>query len=98
LKTIVATAEYGIVVRMDSLHERGVTYQSLLEALEVSAPLDVDEQIASFGPSFGEEALNEFVRRLTALGLEVFDDFFVISLDLPTWCSLRVGFVPMIGR
>ena len=79
--------EYGFVVRRGSLVERGVELSNVLEAFEVGAPLDSDEFLLSFGPSFDEEAADEFVRRLSALGLEYIDDFFVFSGDFPGWCE-----------
>jgi hypothetical protein len=75
----------GMVVRLASLSERGITLEELLAALEASAPFDINDEIASFGPHFGGEALGALVRRLSDLGLEYFDDFFESSGDFPKW-------------
>jgi hypothetical protein len=72
------------------MEERGVSWNRLLEVLEVSAPLDHNDQIASFGPHFGQEALDTLTRRLSEIGLQYFDDFFEFSGDYPTWCSFKV--------
>jgi len=85
------TSEYGIVVRLASLNERGVTLDGLLMALDVSTPFDRDGEIASFGPHFGAEALDTFVRRLSDLGLEYFDDFFEFSGVFPKWCVFKAS-------
>lgn len=82
-------SEFGVVVRLASLEQRGVNFHNLLEAMEVEAPLDVNGELASFGPHFGQEAATEFARRLEALGLVVFDDFFVFAGDFPQWCGFR---------
>lgn len=81
------TAEFGVVVRVASLEQRGVSYRKLLDAMEVDVPLDSSEELVSFGPHFGQEAATEFVRRLECLGLILFDDFFVFSGDFPQWCG-----------
>jgi len=85
------TGEYGIVVRLASLSERGVTLDRLLMALEVSAPFDSNGEIASFGPHFGAEALDTLVQRLSDLGLEYFNDFFEFSSAFPKWCTFKVS-------
>jgi hypothetical protein len=53
--------------------------------------LDANEDILSFGPHFGQEAVDEGVRRLEALGLSYVEDFFVFIADLPDWCRLGVA-------
>lgn len=64
-----------------------MNHQQLLEAMEAEVPLDANEDLISFGPHFGEEAANEFVRRLESLGLVHIDDFFVFCGDFPSWCG-----------
>jgi hypothetical protein len=86
MECIRITAEFGIVLRLASLDERGVSLDRILRALEVSAPFDGNSEIASFGPSFGQEALDVFLHRLSDLGLQYFDDFFEFSGDFPKWC------------
>ena len=53
------------------------------------APLDSNERLASFGPHFGQEALDEFLRRLSAAGLAYFDDFIEFSGVWPEWCRFK---------
>ena len=61
--------------------------KALLKEMEVEKPLDSNEFLLSFGPSFGPEALDEFFRRLQELGLEYIDDFFIFTGDFPDWCE-----------
>ena len=65
--------------------------------MEVEQPLDSNEDLISFGPAFGEEAMNEFISRLQALGLQYVDDFFSISYDIPAWCGLRIEINPQLN-
>jgi hypothetical protein len=90
MKTVKVTSEYGIVIRRASLAEKNIDYSRVLQAMEVVQPFDSNDDILSFGPSFGEEAMNGFISRLQALGLEYVDDFFNITYDLPSWCGLRM--------
>ncbi|NVJ46739.1 MAG: hypothetical protein HWE07_06415 [Cytophagia bacterium] len=84
------TNEYGIILRKNRITELGITREKLLEIMEVSAPLDESKCLISFGPHFGGEASDEFVKRLQSLGLVFFDDFFVMSGDFPTWAKFHV--------
>lgn len=59
--------------------------------MEAAAPLDVSEDLISFGPHFGSEAATEFVRRLEALGLVNIDDFFLFTGDFPEWCGFTAS-------
>lgn len=92
-KSVEATSEFGLIIRRAALPARGVTHEQVLHALEGDPPRDADEDLISFGPSFGQEALDEFIRRLTALGLEYYDDFFPLAFELPHWMHLRVGLI-----
>lgn len=90
MNSIPISTQGGIVVRRAALNEKNVSETALLEAMEVAAPVgSADAQLLSFGPSFGEEAMNEFVQRLRGLGLEYVDDFFCFNMDVPEWCGLR---------
>lgn len=84
-------AHYGIVIRKASLLQRQVKLSDVSAALEASAAPDSDEFLVSFGPSFGEEASNEFVHRLKVLGLHYADDFFVFYGDFPNWCEFHAA-------
>jgi hypothetical protein len=91
MECVRVTGEFGIVVRLASLNERGINFEQLLDALETSSPFDSNDEIASFGPHFGGEALATLIRRLSDLGLEYFDDFFEFSGDFPRWCAFKVS-------
>jgi hypothetical protein len=87
--SIKATGEFGLIIRRRSLQERNVSLKAVLEAMEAAEPLDISDELISFGPSFGQEALDTFVKRLVAMGLVYFDDFFEFVGMFPTWCEFR---------
>ena len=91
MKYIRATAEFGIVIRRKALADRNVHIDAVLSAMQVDKPFDFNDHLISFGPSFGQEALDVFVKRLMALGLEYFDDFFEFSGQFPNWCEFLVS-------
>ena len=86
------TPEYGLVVRKDSLRERGVSFEMLLAVMKTDAPLDSDDRLISFGPSFGQEALDGLIEGLSGLGLHYFDDFIEVVGNYPEWCRFKVGY------
>lgn len=92
MATVNLTAEFGLVVRRAALDQRGLSYRKVLDAMETEAPLDVNDEVISFGPHFGSEAVTVFVRRLEAIGLINIDDFFVFVGDFPEWCGFA-GFL-----
>ena len=73
---IVATSEFGIVVRKKALVERNIQYAALVSYTNLGLPLDEDDDLISFGPCFGQEALDELIARLQEFGLIYYDDFF----------------------
>ncbi len=75
---------FGIVVRRAALAERGLDMTLVLRAMN-EKPLDADTQLLSFGPHFGREACDEYIRRLQELGLSYVDDFFELAWDHPDW-------------
>jgi surfactin synthase thioesterase subunit len=85
-----AICEYGIIIRRDSLKRNEINLEKLCELMEQSPPLDASDDIVSFGPSFGGEAADEFVRRLQVAGLKYLEDFFVFNGDFPDWCRFKV--------
>jgi hypothetical protein len=85
------TSEFGLVVRREALNERGVLLGDLLAALEVSEPLDENSYLISFGPHFGQEAMDTMTQRLISIGLRYFDDFFEFSRVYPKWCVFKGG-------
>jgi hypothetical protein len=82
---------FGLVVRKGALERCRLTRDHLLELMEAPRPMDEDVALISFGPHFGEEASDEFVRRLKHAGLEYVDDFFVLSVDAPDWCAILLS-------
>lgn len=91
MNSLEVSTQYGILVRRGSLSEHNVPLDALLRAMEVSTPLDMNEDLISFGPSFGEEALREFIRRLEKLGFTYSEDFFDLRMDHPEWCKFRAS-------
>jgi hypothetical protein len=83
------TAEFGLIVRRRALLERNVPLEKVLAAVEAGRPLDCNDDLISFGPGFGQEALDEFSRRLIELGLVYFDDFFEFAVPCPSWCRFQ---------
>ena len=86
---ISVSSEFGIVVRRAALRERDVSWEDLLKVFEVPVPLDSNEHLISFGPHFGQEAVDVLLRRLSGLGLKYFDDFFEFCGDYPRWCAFK---------
>lgn len=88
MDTIQLVGAVTLILRKASLYERAVPREKLFHALEVQVPLDENEQLLSFGPIFGEEALHVFTQRLERLGLRYEDDFFGFDPVVPHWCGL----------
>ena len=83
------SGHFGVVIRKTALEKHGISLESLFEIMETEKPLDESQELISFGPHFGGEAVSEFIRRLEMLGLVYFDEFFDIpGLDVPEWCQL----------
>jgi hypothetical protein len=95
MATVDLTSEFGVVVRRAALEQRGVSYRKLLDTMETEMPLDVSDDLISFGPHFGVEAAAEFVRRLEAVGMINIEDFFVFVGDFPEWCGFK-GFLKRV--
>jgi len=90
--SIEVTFSHGLVIRQSALDAHGVTKTQVLEALETSRPFAENGELLSFGPSFGQEACDEFVRRLESLGLVYFDDFFDLTLSHPDWLKFSASY------
>lgn len=98
MNSVPVFAQGGIVVRRAALDEKMIDALALSEAMESALPSGYEgAELLSFGPSFGDEAMNEFTKRLTDLGLTYVDDFFCFSVDVPEWCGLRVELKSMSG-
>lgn len=87
--SIPISAQCSVVIRKAAMKAKGIPEADILAVMESKLPDAANEDLLAFGPSFGEEAMNEFVRRLQALGLQYVDDFFCINFDIPNWCGLR---------
>ncbi|WKA26486.1 hypothetical protein [Bradyrhizobium roseum] len=88
------TTEFGLIVRRSALVERQVDLQDLFAVMEVGEWFDASDDLLSFGPHFGHEALITIVSRLIELGLVYFDDFFEFCGDYPPWCAFRGRYNP----
>lgn len=88
--SFIDVVDYGIIVRRQALASQSVGVDKLSVVLEFEAPLDISNDLVSFGPCFGGEAVDEFIRRLEMLGLRYMDDFFVFSGEFPLWCKFKV--------
>jgi hypothetical protein len=85
------STQFGIVVRKARLLELGLDLDTVLQKLETDVAFDEDEHVLSLGPHFDEAAANELGTRLSALGLEAVDDWFIFHGDIPEWCTVSVG-------
>jgi hypothetical protein len=92
MTSVNVTHEYGLIIRRAALVQRDVSLKSVLDVLKVNHPLDQDEKLISFGPSFGQEALDELIRLLIGLGLHHVDDFIEVVGDYPSWVSFRATY------
>ncbi len=91
MKSLKVTTEFGILVRRAALQQRSVSLDDLLKSMDSSPPLDINDDLISFGPSFGSEAVHVFISRLEKLGLVYSDDFFDLKMDHPDWCIFQAS-------
>jgi len=98
MNEIKVTAEYGIIIRRSALLERNIILEDVLDVMRVTEPLDMNESLISFGPSFGKEALDELIAILQKKGLQYFEDFFEFVGDYPHWCAFQVHYVRDEGK
>jgi hypothetical protein len=85
-----STGSFDLIIRLAALKEKSVDLTSLLNAMEYNGVLGRNTSIISFGPIFGEEAMNELIRRLQALGLSYVDDFIDLNVFVPDWLTIAV--------
>lgn len=83
---------YSIVIRRRSLPERSLSLDQLLAVMDATRAYSENDDLLAFGPTFGLEALNEFIRLLSSLGLKYWEDFYEFKEDLPPWCAFRAEF------
>ena len=81
---------FGIVVKKSAITREGIVHQDLLALMECASPFDENNMLISFGPHFGGEAANEFIRRLEQAGLQYVDDFMDFQILLPEWCETSI--------
>ena len=62
--------------------------EKLIEIME-SQPMDQDNDLISYGPSFGQEAADSLSIKLEAAGLVYVDDFYIFVGDFPDWISFK---------
>jgi len=89
-EAVLATSEFGVIVRRKALLSLKTTEAQLFSVMESDKPIGESDEILSFGPHFGEEAANELSKRLESIGLSYYDDFFVFFGDYPEWCGFAV--------
>ncbi len=82
--SIPVTFEFELVIRRASLDESDIPFEKIIELMEEEL-FSQNEALLCFGPSFGIEALETFIIRLKAAGLEYYDDFYELQLDHPAW-------------
>ncbi len=85
---------FGLVIRKSALVRHTVSVGLLLHTMEAEHPLDEDESLLSFGPHFGGEAAQEFIRRLETIGLKYGEDFIDFADILPEWCQVHISIAP----
>ena len=90
------SSDFGLIVRKSSLREKNLNIKELFIIMEVDEPFDESENLISFGPHFGEEALKVFLERLESFGLTYFEDFVDFSDAIPNWCHLYVTSFPAV--
>lgn len=62
------TNHFGFVIRKEALNSRSIAQEQIDKVMEIGS-LDTDDNLISYGPCFGEEAADEFLRRLENLGI-----------------------------
>jgi len=87
---IPATPEFGLLLRKKSLSEKEVALAELTEAMKGAEQVGEDAHLISYGPCFGAEALDGYIKSLQNIGLDYWDDFVEFSGDFPSWCRFRV--------
>ena len=89
MKTAKISGDFGIIIRRSAVLEKKISVEEL--KLEFGAsPSDETSDLIVFSPLFGMEAMELLSRKLVALGLIYFDDFFEYAGSSPEWCV--VGF------
>lgn len=83
--------ELGIVIRKSSLAGQNVSRSTLLSIMESETPYDENNELISFGPHFGNEAVLFFINKLEGLNLIYGVDFYDFMDTTPEWLQLGVS-------
>lgn len=84
-KQVKVTFEYGLVIRRSASSEKGISSKQLENVFEGNKALDLNENILSYGPHFGQDVMMYYFRRLESIGLVHVEDFFELEYDHPEW-------------
>lgn len=90
LNSVNISSHWGIIILRDALQRENISIDRLSALMEAEEPLGVNDSMISFGPHFGSEASDTFMKRLEEAGLIYFDDFFEFSGSFPDWCQFKV--------
>lgn len=90
-KSVKLTQDFGIVIRKGAIFQKGISEDQIRMVFEESSPIDENDQLLSYGPHFGAEAMEEFGKRLSKIGLDYIDDFFYFYGDFPDWANFSVS-------
>lgn len=88
-QTALEVPEFSIVINKKSLSKAGIALSELKMA-GFEHPVGETESLAIYGPFWGPEAIEEICRQLSDSGLEYWDDYMDVHLDIPEWFSLRI--------
>jgi hypothetical protein len=88
---VAAPGEFGLVIRKKSLFEKGTTAGVLAGIMDNISLIGENDGILSYGPLFGEEALENICGRSVESGFEYYDDFFDLNVLVPSWAKLGVA-------
>lgn len=67
IKMVKVTMEYSLVIRRKSLTDKNISLEQINEVFEGNAPLDINEELISYGPHFGQERMMYYFRRSNIL-------------------------------
>jgi hypothetical protein len=73
--------------------EKNIDKHTIFHILSGVGILGENDEIISFGPLFGEEALLNFMECLKKINLEYVDDFFDLNFLTPDWMKIGVDAV-----
>lgn len=87
-----------LFVRRDAYERSGLSRAALDERLGLTADeFRVEGDLVALGPIYEEEALQDVIADLEALGLAYFDDFFELTGNWPAWLLLHASARPGVS-